>query len=89
MVMLRHEIWEEDGQTGALPGLCLAGPDGEAFRRSLPPDARLVHTFEAESNFEAMMIYYGFNGWGEYKLNVPEDRKPYPDAWADRQNVSV
>ena len=34
MAMLVHEIWEDVGDDGSvLPGLCLAGPDGEAFRK--------------------------------------------------------
>ena len=62
-----------------------AGPDGEAFRRTLSPQAKLVHTFEAESNHEAMTIYYEYNGWGQYKLDHVADRQPYPEAWGERQ----
>lgn len=85
MAKLVHEIWIEERATGSLPGLCLAGPDGDAFRRMMASDARLVRTFEAETNFEAMTIYYRHNGWGDYKLNDPMDQKPYPESWARRQ----
>jgi hypothetical protein len=85
MAKLVHEIWVEDGPVVPLPSLCLAGPDGDAFRRTLSPQARLVHTFEAESNHEAMTIYYAYNGWGEYKLDHAADRQPYPEAWGERQ----
>ena len=41
MVDLLHEIWVEAGDDGAgLEGCCLAGPDGERFRRLLSPSAR-------------------------------------------------
>lgn len=82
MASLKHEIWEENG---GLKTMCLAGPDGDYVRQFLAPDARLIDTFEAESNFEAMSILYHRNGWGQYKLSVEQDQKPYPDDWADRQ----
>src|SRR5689334_18757885 len=85
MAKLTHEIWVEDGPVVQLPSLCLAGPDGDAFRRTLSPQAKLVHTFEAESNHEAMTIYYAYNGWGEYKLDHVADRQPYPESWGERQ----
>ena len=48
MVDLLHEIWVEAGDDGAgLEGCCLAGPDGERFRRLLSPSARRTHTFTA------------------------------------------
>ena len=57
MAILVHEIWGEDYDNGdALPGLCLAGPNGDGFRRLLEPGARLVGTFRAGSHFEAMTI---------------------------------
>jgi hypothetical protein len=87
MAKLLHEIWVEDADHGPLPSLVLAGPDGDVFRRGLGPSARLVRTFEAESNYEAMTIYYAYNGWGEYKLNLPEDKRPYPDDRRVRQGL--
>src|SRR5215218_3085609 len=84
MAKLVHEIWEEDGPHGRVPTLCFAGPDGENLRKLLK-NARLVKTFEAESNFEAMTIFYQHNGWGEYALNHRPDKDPYPDSWAERQ----
>jgi hypothetical protein len=85
MAKLVHEIWLEDAGHGPLPSLVLAGPDGDLFRQGLAANARLVKTFEAENNYEAMTIFYAYNGWGEYRLNLPEDRTPYPEAWLERQ----
>jgi hypothetical protein len=89
MAKLVHEIWIEDGAHGPMPNLCLAGPDGDNFRKGLARGARLVHAFEAETNFEAMTIYYRHNGWGDYVLNVQEDQRPFPDAWLERQKQAT
>ena len=65
MVDLLHEIWVEAGDDGAgLEGCCLAGPDGERFRRLLSPSARRTHTFTAGSHFEAMTNYYRLTARG-------------------------
>lgn len=87
MVNLVHEIWEDIDEDGhPLPGCCLAGPDGDGFRRLLGPNACLVHTFEAASHFEAMTIYNRFLGQRAYSTDHPEDLQPYPTEWATRQN---
>jgi hypothetical protein len=60
----RKEVTDDRGHV--LPGLCLAGPDGEDFRKRLREDPledglgppHCVRTFEASSHFEAMTIYY-------------------------------
>jgi hypothetical protein len=78
---LIHEVWEDQD----LLGVCLAGPDGEGYRKRLSKDARCVHHFEAGSHFEAMTIYYCLNGWGSYTSEFAADREPYPDDWAKRQ----
>ena len=39
MAKLTHEIWEElDEHGNVLPGVCLAGPDGEGFRKLMISD---------------------------------------------------
>ena len=89
MALLQHEVWEEpDGDGGRLPGLCLAGPDGDGFRALLRPGARCVHTFAAGSHFEAMTIYHQMLGREPYVTDHDEDHAPYPDAWALRQRAS-
>jgi hypothetical protein len=86
MAILIHEIWEDE-QDG-MKGVCLAGQDGEGFRKLLSMEARCVHRFEAESHFEAMTIYYRLNGWGIYTSDFAADREPYPDDWAERQSAA-
>lgn len=87
MVELRHEIWVDGGESGAeLEGCCLAGPDGDGFRRRLAPSARLLHTFEAGSHFEAMCTYHRLVGREPYSSDLAQDHAPYPAEWLERQN---
>jgi hypothetical protein len=86
MEMMLHEVWQDAGDDGQLlPGCCLAGPDGDAFRQSLSSGARLIHTFEAGSHLEAMTIYYQLMGWSAYRSTQPADAEPYPPEWLARQ----
>ena len=85
MAILIHEVWED---LNGLPGLCLAGPDGDGFRELLDKPARLVRRFKAGSHFEAMTIYYDFLGEGVYTSDFAIDREPYPDDWAERQSAA-
>jgi hypothetical protein len=86
MVNLLHEVWEDYDENGqSLPGCCLAGPDGGDFRRLLGPRARLIHTFESGSHYEAMTIYNRLLGRGAYTTDHPWDMQPYHAEWATRQ----
>ncbi len=79
---LIHELWEDFGDEGeSLPGLCLAGPMGDGFRKLLSPRAKLVTTFDDGSHFEAMTSYYELIGWGVYSTDQPWDLQPYPEEW--------
>jgi hypothetical protein len=97
MARLVHEIWEVTDDHGhVLPGLCLAGPGGDGFRKLLHEGARedgrgaprRIHKFEAGSHFEAMTIYYRHYGRGEYASDFASDHEPYPDEWAQRQSAA-
>ena len=90
MAMLLHEVWEEpDGQGRWLPGLCLAGPDGESFRKTLAAGARCVHRFEAGSHFDTMTNYHAHLGREPYTTAHAQDHTPYPPEWAARQRGFV
>ena len=80
MATLIHEVWAD---ANGLPSVCLAGPRGAACRELLDQPARLVHTFEAGSHFEAMTIYYRYRGWGAYTTDFAIDYEPYPDEWSE------
>jgi hypothetical protein len=96
MAKLIHEIWETVDDKVRTSGLCLAGPDGDQFRELLHAEAgsnadgaapKLLRSFEADSHFEAMTIYYQHYGWDEHKTDFSEDREPYPEEWAKRQRL--
>ncbi len=82
MAILKHEVWRD---SEGLLMCCLAGPDGDDARRLNGDGATLVWTFEAESHFEAMNMYYRYLGHGEYTTTFEDDYQPYPDAWLERQ----
>jgi hypothetical protein len=79
MARLLHDVWfDPEG----LPGCVLAGPAGDSARKFYGEGSRLVHTFEAGSNFEAMQIYYAYLGRGRWESSFPEqDNAPYPEEW--------
>ncbi len=73
-----HQIWIDSNE---LPGLCLAGKEGDQFRATLDKPAKLVHEFNAASNYEAMVYYYKFMNFGKYESCFLEfDSKPYEDS---------
>ena len=75
MDRLLHEIWDD---SEGLTGLILAGERGEAARKLFEEEGKkLVHTFYASSHFEAITIYYDYNGWGEYITVYEYDKLPY------------
>jgi hypothetical protein len=86
MVNLLHEVWIDTDDMGQqLPCCCLAGPDGDANRRALAQNARLVYTFWAGSHHEAMVLYHRFLGRGPYTTDFKQDYEPYPAEWLSRQ----
>lgn len=88
MATLLHEVWEEVDEEGQmLPGLCLAGPDGNAFRALQGPNSRLVTTFLAECHFAAMTKYYEIVGYGQYANEEPWSHEPYSQEAAVRQTI--
>ncbi len=81
MASLIHQIWEEEENGQKLESCCLAGSDGDEFRKSLSSNARLLTTFEASCHFEAMNIYHRYLGREPYTTKFAEDSQPYPQEW--------
>ena len=42
-------------------------------------DDTIIHTFYAESHFDAMTQYYEFMNWGKYETTLEEDNLPFGD----------
>ena len=81
-MILKHELWIEEGDDCGPYTFCLAGPNGDGARIQLGTNAKLVWEVEAGSHFEAMTLYWEHMGWGEYKTDQSWDYEPYPEEWA-------
>lgn len=71
---IKHEVWEDPE---GLTTLCLADERGNDCRNLLEPGSKIIHTFYAESHYEAMTIYYKFMDWGVYTTEFEIDKEPY------------
>ena len=76
MAILIHEVWID---SEGLPGMCLAGPKGDGFRKLQGPGAKLIATIEASSHFEAMTKYNAMLGLDTYTTQFESDREIYPE----------
>jgi hypothetical protein len=66
---MMHEIWREpEGNTACL----FAGERGDGARILLEKGSLLVHTFYANSHYEAMTIYYEYMGWNLLFVSIAE-----------------
>jgi hypothetical protein len=90
MALLLHEVWRQrDPQTDWLDwrsDFCLAGPDGDAFRKRLTSDWVCTYTFEAGSRAHAITEYARVVGQENAPAREPQDDEPYPEEWAERQH---
>lgn len=66
MAALLFEIWE-DHEAGLASSMSQVRRDHDEIRKSLNPNAVLLHTFRASSDHEAFRIYYEFIGRGPWK----------------------
>jgi hypothetical protein len=80
--MKQFELWRAEGDCIAL-SVCNVGPDGDACRTLLEPDAKIIWTFEGYSHIDTMQKYYDYMDWGIYKTDRPDlDSIPYHYATA-------
>jgi hypothetical protein len=70
----KHEVWKDKDE---LTTLCLADESGNDSRKLLEPESKLIHSFYAESHYEAMTIYYKYMNWGIYTTEFEIDKEPY------------
>mgnify|MGYP003678974481 CR=1 FL=1 len=57
--------------------LCFSGELGAESRTLLEPNSKIVHSFYAESHFEAKTIYYEYMDWGVYETEFEVDKESY------------
>jgi hypothetical protein len=79
MAKLIHEVWMD---AEGLPGICLAGPQGDGARAMFGAGAKLVHRITAELHFDAMCLYNRFLGREPYESDFESDREAYSDDLA-------
>ena len=65
MATLLFEVWE-DRREGSVE-MSPVSKQHDDRRKSLNPNAVLLHTFRASTDFEAPRIYHELMGWGPWK----------------------
>jgi len=60
-----------------MTALLFSGDLGNEGRSTLDDDYKIVHSFYAESNFEAMTKYYEYMDWEPYTTEFEIDKNPY------------
>ena len=74
MTKIKHNIWtSKEGLTS----LCFSGKIWEESRSILEPDSEIVHSFYADSHFDAMTKYYEYMDWGIYETEFNIDKETY------------
>jgi hypothetical protein len=68
MVQLTHEVWEDDKH-----GVVMFPRGAKGWKELLGPNAKLLHTFEAGSVYEAYKTHHRLMGWSEW---VPQPGVP-------------
>ena len=58
---------------------------GDRLRKSVSPNAVVVHTFVAQSDFDASQQNYDWHGWGKWKPEANWTEHFYTDEEADEQ----
>ena len=71
MAKIKHDIWEDPE---GLTMLCFSDELGAESRTLLEPNSRIIHSFYADSHFDAMTKYYQFMGWGVYETEYELDK---------------
>jgi hypothetical protein len=72
MVKIKHDIWNNPEE---LSVLCFSGDLGIGSRILLEPNSKIIHSFYAESHFEAMTLYYEYMNWGVYETEFKVDKE--------------
>jgi hypothetical protein len=74
MTSIKHDIWKDNE---GLTSLILSGDLGEEGRSLLEKGSQIIHSFYADSHFDAMTKYYEFMDWGKYETEFEVDKEAY------------
>jgi hypothetical protein len=74
MAYVKIDIWKN---TEGMTALTFSGELGAEQRKILEGDYGIIHSFYADSHFDAMTKYYAFMDWGQYETEFEIDKIPY------------
>jgi hypothetical protein len=83
MALLIYEIWRDEADEEQF--LAEVTPQGDKVRAATLPQAVLVHSFAAASDFQAFQKNYDWNGWGQWKPETDWTERYFTDAEAEAQ----
>ena len=87
MAELKFEIWRdvaEDEQS-----MSQISDQGDRVRRATLPNATLVHSFSAVSDFDAFQKNYDWNGWGTWRPEPGWIERPFTADEAAAQALFI
>ena len=93
MADLLFEIWRDDAE--GEQSMSQVSEEADNFRLTMMPNAVLVHTFSARSDFDAFQKNYDWNGWGAWRPEPHWIEQPFTteeevaqQVYLDRRNGS-
>ncbi len=93
MADLVFEIWRDEAENEQ--SMSQVSQEADTFRMAITPNAKLVHTFVATSDFDAFQKNYDWNGWGVWRPEPYWIEQPFTDekeaaqqAYLDGRNGS-
>lgn len=85
MTTIKLDIWQNKE---GLTSLCFSGDLGEESRTILEPDSKIIHSFYADSHYDAMTKYYQYMDWGVYTTDFEVDKESY-DLYELRKRAKI
>ncbi len=77
MADLVFEIWRDDAENEQ--SMSQVSQQADSFRLATMSNATLVHTFVANSDFDAFQENYDWNGWGVWRPEPHWTEQPFTD----------
>lgn len=82
MTLIKLDIWKNKE---GLTALLFSGDLGQEGRNSFEDDYEIVHSFYANSHYDAMTKYYEYMDWGPYDTEFEVDKEPYDMGQLERR----
>jgi hypothetical protein len=85
MAELIFEIWRDDAEDEQ--SMSQVSQQADKVRLTTMPNAKLVHTFVATSDFDAFQKNYDWNGWGVWRPEPYWTEQLFTDEDAADQQI--